>query len=186
MATSSKKLIDISKKNVNLQYPILGTDIDLKVLRKNYRYALIAIGHIKSPKIRMKLYQLLKDLDFTLPIIISKNSYVSKNAEIGEGSIIGAHSMVSKDVIPFSLIVGQRASLAGVNLIGLKRRGHKKENLQKLQKLFTQLFDKEKKENFIERVNLLVKDPDNNCSEIVKVLSFIKSDSVRSFVTPIE
>jgi len=111
---------------------------------------------------------------------------VHQFCRIGEGSIIGAHSMVSKDVIPFSLIVGQRASLAGVNLIGLKRRGHKKENLQKLQKLFTQLFNKEKKENFLERVNLLHNDPTNNCSEILKVLSFIKSDSVRSFVTPVE
>ena len=104
---------------------------------------------------------------------------------IGEGSIIGAHSMVSKDVIPFSMIAGQRASLSGVNLIGLKRRGHKKESLTKLKKLFLDLFDKNNKEPFSNRVDLLLKKEDKNCSETLKVLSFIKSDSVRSFVTPV-
>jgi sugar O-acyltransferase (sialic acid O-acetyltransferase NeuD family) len=74
--------------NVNLGYPIIGTDNDLYDMRKKYSNALITIGQIKSPKIRMKLYQLLKELHFTLPIIISPKAYVSKHAQIAEGSII--------------------------------------------------------------------------------------------------
>jgi len=74
--------------NVNLGYPIIGTDNDLYDMRKKYSNALITIGQIKSPKIRIKLYQLLKELDFTLPIIISPKAYVSKHAQIAEGSII--------------------------------------------------------------------------------------------------
>jgi UDP-N-acetylglucosamine acyltransferase len=110
---------------------------------------------------------------------------VHQFCRIGEGSIIGAHSMVSKDVIPFSLIVGQRATLAGVNLIGLKRRGHQRESLKKLQNLFSELFDRKKQETFFEKVNLLGKGKYNDCSETAKVLGFIKSDSARSFVTPV-
>mgnify|MGYP001296543827 CR=1 FL=1 len=41
------------------------------------------------------------------------------------------------------------------------------------------------KETFNERVDLLLKKKDRNCLETLKVLSFIKSDSVRSFVTPV-
>jgi sugar O-acyltransferase (sialic acid O-acetyltransferase NeuD family) len=77
-----------SISNESLGYPIIGTDDDLKVLRQQYKNALITVGQIKSPKIRIKLYQLLKELDFTLPAIISPHAHVSKHAQIGEGSII--------------------------------------------------------------------------------------------------
>ena len=72
----------------NLGYPIIGTDDDLQNLRQKYSHSLITVGQIKSPKIRIKLYQLLKELDFTLPVIVSPHAYVSKHAQIGEGSII--------------------------------------------------------------------------------------------------
>ena len=72
----------------NLGYPVIGTDDDLPNLRQKCANALIAVGQIKSPKIRMKLYQLLKELDFTMPVIVSPHAYVSKYAQIGEGSII--------------------------------------------------------------------------------------------------
>ena len=77
-----------SISNESLGYPVIGTDDDLKVLRQQYKNALITVGQIKSPKIRIKLYQLLKELDFTLPVIVSPHAYVSKHAQIGEGSII--------------------------------------------------------------------------------------------------
>ena len=77
-----------SISNESLGYPVIGIDDDLKVLRRQYKNALITVGQIKSPKIRIKLYQLLKELDFTLPVIVSPHAYVSKHAQIGEGSII--------------------------------------------------------------------------------------------------
>ena len=77
-----------SISNNSLGYSVIGTDDDLKVLRKHYKNAIITVGQIKSPKIRIKLYKLLKELDFTLPLIVSPHAYVSKHAQIGEGSII--------------------------------------------------------------------------------------------------
>ena len=79
---------DESIINANLGYPIIGTNDNLDNLRKNYDYALVTVGQIKSPAIRVKLYQLLKELDFTLPAIISPKAYVSKHAQIGEGTIV--------------------------------------------------------------------------------------------------
>jgi len=72
----------------NLVYPVIGTDDDLPSLRQKYRYALVTVGQIKSPKPRKKLYDLVKKLDFKLPVIKSLLSYVSKHANIGEGTII--------------------------------------------------------------------------------------------------
>ena len=79
---------DESLTDANLGYSIIGFDDDLLALRQQYNHALITVGQIKSPAIRVKLFQLLKELDFSLPTIISPKAYVSKHAQIGEGSII--------------------------------------------------------------------------------------------------
>ena len=96
---------DESMIDENLGYPIIGTDNDLHDLRKKYDNALITVGQIKSPLIRTKLYQILKDLDFNLPVIISPKAYVSKHSRIGEGSIvmhgaiINANAKIGKNCI---------------------------------------------------------------------------------------
>ena len=72
----------------NLGYPIIGTDDDLRDLRQKYSKALITVGQIKSPEIRIRLYDILNQLDYFLPCIISPKAYVSKHAQIKAGTII--------------------------------------------------------------------------------------------------
>ena len=43
-------------KGDNLGYTVIGTDNDLQDLRQKYKNTLIAVGQIKSPIIRIKLY----------------------------------------------------------------------------------------------------------------------------------
>ena len=71
-----------------LGYKIIGNDADLFELSKQYKYALITVGQVFSPKIRIKLFTLLKEIGFCLPTIVSPRAYVSKYASIEEGSII--------------------------------------------------------------------------------------------------
>lgn len=78
-----------------LGYPVLGSDNDLKILRETYSSALIAVGQIKSPSNRIRLFEQLKSLDYALPIIISPRAYVSKHTVIGEGSIVMHDSLVN-------------------------------------------------------------------------------------------
>ena len=52
-------------------------------------------------------------------------------------------SGVENDVIPYGRVKGDRAYLAGLNLIGLERRGFTKEEIRKLQSAFNQLFGDE-------------------------------------------
>ena len=42
---------------------------------------------------------------------------------IGRGAMVGGVSGVEADVIPFGSVIGNRARLAGLNVIGLRRRG---------------------------------------------------------------
>jgi len=108
-----------SISNESLGYPVIGTDDDLKVLRQQYKNALITVGQIKSPKIRIKLYQLLKELDFTLPVIVSPHAYVSKHAQIGEGSIIMHGVIINANAkIGNNCIINNRALIEHDAVIG--------------------------------------------------------------------
>jgi len=71
-----------------LGYQIIGRDPDLESLRDRYANAHVAVGQIKSPDSRIRLYRRLKELDYRLPIIISSLGYVSKHSSIGEGTIV--------------------------------------------------------------------------------------------------
>jgi len=69
-------------------YRVIGRDEQLEKLRKRYDHALVTVGQIESPQIRIKLYALLLELDFTMPVIISPRAYVSEYADIGAGSVV--------------------------------------------------------------------------------------------------
>ena len=55
---------------------------------------------------------------------------------IGTGSILGAGSMVSKDVPPYCNATGDRAKLHGLNVEGLKRRGFDKAVIEAIHKAY--------------------------------------------------
>lgn len=78
-----------------LDYKVVGSDLDLESLAKKFKYAIITVGHIKTAKLRIKLFKLAKKAGFLLPSIISPNSYVSKHSKIGSGSIVMHHAIVN-------------------------------------------------------------------------------------------
>lgn len=60
--------------------------------------------------------------------------------KIGTGAILGAGSMVSKDVPPYCNATGDRAKLRGLNLEGLKRRGFSRERIDALKRAYRIIF----------------------------------------------
>ncbi len=60
--------------------------------------------------------------------------------KVGTGAIVGAGSMVSKDVPPYCNATGDRARLRGLNLEGLKRRRFSKERIEALKKAYRIIF----------------------------------------------
>ena len=78
-----------------LGYPVIGNDSDLPNLAKKYQYALISAGQIKSPFLRMKLYDLAEKSGFILPSIVSPRAYVSKHAVVGKGTIIMHDALIN-------------------------------------------------------------------------------------------
>ena len=71
-----------------LGYPVIGSDSDLKSLVKIYTYALVTVGQIRSPEVRIKLFDIAKKTGFSLPRIISPRAYVSSHTFIGDGTVV--------------------------------------------------------------------------------------------------
>ena len=59
---------------------------------------------------------------------------------IGRGAMVGGVSGVEADVIPFGSVIGNRAWLAGLNVIGLRRRGYDRADIHGLRAAFRLLF----------------------------------------------
>jgi sugar O-acyltransferase (sialic acid O-acetyltransferase NeuD family) len=94
-----------------LGYPLLGHDDDLVKLKLNYDYALITIGQIKTPAIRIRLLDYAKSLGFKLPIIISPRAYVSKHAKIGNGTIVMHDALINAGAVVFENCIINTKSL---------------------------------------------------------------------------
>lgn len=55
--------------------------------------------------------------------VVGGSAAIHQFVRIGRGAMVGGVSGVEADVIPFGSVMGNRARLSGLNLIGLRRRG---------------------------------------------------------------
>lgn len=113
-------------------------------------------------------------------VIIGGLSGVHQHVRIGAGAIIGAVTMVTKDVIPHGLVQAPRGRLEGLNLVGLKRRGATRADISALRAAYGVLASAEGP--FMDRARRLAAETDN--ALVRDVAAFILSDSARSFLTP--
>jgi len=92
-------IVDVPEKlhQKILGYEIIAMDDDLPRLANEYNNFIITMGQIKSPDKRISLYNVLKNLGAKLPLIVSPLAYVSKHAEIGDGTIIMHHALINAD-----------------------------------------------------------------------------------------
>ena len=116
-------------------------------------------------------------------VIIGGLSAVRQFVRIGSHAMIGGMSGVENDVIPFGLVMGDRARLAGLNLVGLERRGFGKDDIHALRAAYRMLFGPEG--TFAERVEEVGRDFGDRAL-ISDVLSFIRAKEARSLCQPRE
>jgi UDP-N-acetylglucosamine acyltransferase len=76
-------------------------------------------------------------------VLVGGLAAVHQFVRIGAYAVIGGMSGVESDVIPYGRVKGERAHLAGLNLIGLERGGFDKDTVKTLQRAMKQLFEGE-------------------------------------------
>jgi sugar O-acyltransferase (sialic acid O-acetyltransferase NeuD family) len=92
-------IVDIREKvgSQVLGYPVVAIDDDLPALSKQYRNFCITIGHIKTNRLRKKIYSILKANSADFPVIQSPHAYVARSASAGEGAVIMHQSVVNSN-----------------------------------------------------------------------------------------
>src|ERR1051325_1282089 len=67
-------------------------------------------------------------------------SAVHQFVRIGRHAMVGGMSGVERDVIPYGQVIGNRARLTGLNIVGMQRAGYGREEIQALRAAYQVLF----------------------------------------------
>lgn len=99
---------------------------------------------------------------------------VHQFVRIGDFAVIGGMSGVESDVIPYGRVKGERAFLAGLNLVGLERNGFDKSQIRLLQRAFNELFADDG--TMDQRINMVANDF-NETEAVMQIIEFARGKS---------
>jgi len=106
---------------------------------------------------------------------------VHQYVRIGRHAMIGGMSGVERDVIPYGQVMGDRARLCGLNIIGMQRRGFSREDIQAMRNAYQFLFAtggtlSDRVSETVERFG--------GIGPVDDVIEFIRADSSRAISQP--
>ena len=113
--------------------------------------------------------------------IIGGLSAAHQFTRIGRHAMVGGMSGVENDVIPFGRVIGNRARLDGLNVIGLKRRNFSRDEIHALRHAYRLLFAHEG--TMAERLEDVIAVFSDNES-VMEIVDFIRADSSRGICQP--
>jgi len=102
-------------------------------------------------------------------------------ARIGRQAMVGGVAAVENDVIPYGMVIGNRARLVGLNMVGLKRRGAGREELHALRSAYRDLFHGPG--TFAERI-ARVGERFADQPKVVEIVTFIEQAGTRAVCLP--
>ena len=113
-------------------------------------------------------------------VVIGGNAAVQQFTRIGQMAMIGGMTGVLHDVIPYGLSTGNRNSLQGLNLIGLRRAKFENKDILGLSEAYKEIFATKNINENISKLNGSFQE-----NPLVKnVIDFITKDKKRSICTP--
>lgn len=113
--------------------------------------------------------------------ILGGLSAVHQFVRVGHHAMIGGMSGVDRDVIPYGSVMGDRARLSGLNVVGLKRRRFSRESIHALRTAYRLLFAQEGA--MAERLaDVEAMFGDNE--PVMDIVNFIRFDSSRAMCQP--
>ena len=105
-------------------------------------------------------------------VIIGGNSAVLQFTKIGKGAMIGGMTGVDRDVLPFTVVKGNRSYFENINLIGLKRKGFKNNQIEEYKKIIHDLFKANNMKEYILKL-------DNNVELNRDLVEFINNKNLK-------
>jgi UDP-N-acetylglucosamine acyltransferase len=114
-------------------------------------------------------------------VIIGGGAGVHQFVRVGQHAFIGGMSAIENDVIPYGMAIGNRAHLAGLNIVGLRRRGFTREQIHDLRRAYRLLFADEG--TLAERVDDVAAEFSSH-PIVHEILDFIREGKDRAICTP--
>lgn len=108
-------------------------------------------------------------------------SAVHQHVRIGAHAMVGGLSGLENDLIPYAICLGDRAELAGLNIVGLKRRGFSREAIHTLRRAYRDLFSEG---GTLERRILAAEADYADSPEVMAIVRFLKSEGNRGVCLP--
>lgn len=94
-------------------------------------------------------------------------------SQIGAHAMVGAGQTIVKDIPPYSLIAGSRSTFAGINRIGLMRRGFSEEAVRKISKAYKLLYNSGL--NFTDAIREMESTPEFAAEECKLITEFFRN-----------
>jgi UDP-N-acetylglucosamine acyltransferase len=109
-------------------------------------------------------------------------SAVHQFVRIGQYAMVGGVTGVERDVIPYGSVMGDRARLSGLNIVGMQRHGFSREEIQALRGAYQLLFDGENG-TFADRLGIAA-ERFAGIRPVEDVLAFVRAESARGLCQP--
>lgn len=109
-------------------------------------------------------------------------SAVHQFVRVGRYAMVGGVTGVERDVIPYGSVMGDRARLSGLNIVGMQRHGFSRDEIQALRGAYQLLFEGENG-TFAERLKTVAK-RFPGIRPVEDVLSFVRAESARGLCQP--
>lgn len=100
---------------------------------------------------------------------------------VGPHAFVGGFTGLENDLIPYGLAMGNRAHLAGLNMVGLRRRNFSREAIHDLRRAYRLLFAEEG--TLKERVEDVAAEFQDH-PQVVEILDFIRKGGDRAICQP--
>lgn len=114
-------------------------------------------------------------------VIMGGGSAVHQHVRIGDYAFVGGLSGLENDLIPFGTCIGDRAELAGLNLVGLKRRGFSREAIHTMRRAYRDLFSEE---GTLEARLAAAEEEYAASPEVMMIVHFLKAGGARAICMP--
>jgi UDP-N-acetylglucosamine acyltransferase len=106
---------------------------------------------------------------------------VHQFVRVGDNAFLGGCSAIVGDVIPFAIAMGNRASLRGLNIVGLRRSSLPRADIHELRRAYRMIFDRSR--TVAENVEL-ARAEFSGSPTAMKIIDFMSSRGKRHFAVP--
>ncbi len=90
---------DNDQQSMNGRYPVVGCDMDLEqIFKSGIQNAALGIGYLGKSDLRERLWDKLKAIGYSLPVICDPSAILAENVQFGEGTVLGKGVIINADV----------------------------------------------------------------------------------------